>query len=495
MPNHLLALQVVIPLISAPICLLLGNKRNIAWMFCLWVTAVTFLISIALLYNIQVKGVALSYNLGGWPKTFGIEYRMDHFSSIINLIVNFIAFASVLYARRSVASEIDSDKTSLFYTAFLLCLTGLSGITMTGDAFNVFVFLEISSLSSYALIAMGKNRAALLASFRYLIMGTIGATFFLIGVGLLYVSTGTLNMTDMSAKIPSVIELRTTQAAFAFIVLGLSVKAAVFPLHFWLPSAYRHSPSMISAFLAGTATKVALYVLMRFLFTVFGQEETYKTIPFDSLAMTLALIVMFAGSLRAIRESDLKSLLAWSSIAQIGYIMLGISLLSSTGIAAAITHFFNHALIKASLFFIAGSIVYYYGSCTLNNFRGLAKKMPWTSAAFVICGLSLIGVPLTAGFTSKWALVMATFDAKLWFIAGLVMLSSLLAVIYVWKFIEAAYFSPPDENSPDHQGSMPVTMATTIWTLTLLNIYFGIDTRLNVDLPAHAANVLLGVAN
>ncbi|VAW74351.1 Na(+) H(+) antiporter subunit D [hydrothermal vent metagenome] len=493
MTNHLLALQVVIPLLSAPLCLLLGNKRNIAWLFSLWVTAVSLLISIALLYSININGSPISYNLGGWPTPFGIEYRMDYLSSIINLIINFIAFVSILYARRSVISEINSQKIGLFYTAFLLCFTGLLGITMTGDAFNVFVFLEISSLSTYALVAMGKDRAALLASFRYLIMGTIGATFLLIGIGLLYVSTGTLNMADLASKMPSVFHLKTTEAGIAFIILGLSIKAAVFPMHFWLPAAYRYSPSMISAFLAGTATKVALYALIRFIFTLFSQDNLFEKIPFASLAMTLGLIAMFAGSLRAIRENDLRSMLAWSSVAQIGYIILGISLVSQSGLAAAITHIFNHALIKSSLFFIAGCIVYYYGSCTLNNFRGLGKQMPWTSAAFVICGLSLIGIPLTAGFTSKWVLVKAAFDANLWLVAGLVILSSLLAIIYIWKFIEAAYFSPPDETiTNNNDRSLPVSMSLAVWLLVILNIYFGLDTRLNVELPALAASTLLG---
>ncbi len=497
MSNQLLALQVVIPLISAPICILLGNKRNIAWTFCLWVTAVSFLISIVLLYSINDNGSAISYNLGGWPPPFGIEYRMDRLSSIINLIVNFIAFTSILYARRSVSSEIDRQKISLFYTAFLLCLTGLLGITMTGDAFNVFVFLEISSLATYALVAMGKDRAALLASFRYLIMGTIGATFLLIGIGLLYVSTGTLNMADIANKMPAIIHLKTTEAGIAFIILGLAIKAAIFPMHFWLPSVYRYSPSMISAFLAGTATKVSLYALIRFIFTLFGKNDLYTSIPFSSLLMTLAVIAMFAGSLRAIRETDLRSVLAWSSVAQVGYIALGISLASQSGVAAAITHIFNHALIKSSLFFIAGCIVYSYGSCTLDNFRGLAKKMPWTSAAFVICGLSLIGIPLTAGFTSKWVLVKAAFDADLWIIAGLIIFSSLLAIIYVWKFVEAAYFSPTDNQNTNEGSSrsLPASMVVTVWLLVALNIYFGLETSLNVDLPAMAAATLLGGLN
>ena len=220
--------------------------------------------------------------------------------------------------------------THLVYTGWLLCLTGLLGITITGDVFNVFVFLEIASLSSYLLVSLGPDRRALTAAFQYLVMGTIGATFILIGVGLLYMMTGTLNMADLAQRIPNVAQTTTVRAGFAFLVLGISLKAAVFPLHYWLPNAYTFAPSAVTAFLAGSATKVSIYLLLRFFFDIFSESFSLRVMRLDLVLLILGVIAIFSMSLVAIYQHNVKRMLAYSSVAQVGYMVIGISLATTT---------------------------------------------------------------------------------------------------------------------------------------------------------------------
>ncbi len=479
------------PLAAAPICLFLG-RGIIPWLFATAVCWVAFAISIALSLQL-IDGSTVSYALGGWAPPLGIEYRLDALSAVALLIVTGAAAAVSLYSRPSVMREIEPANHGIFYALFLLCVTGLAGVVATGDAFNVFVFLEIASLSTYSLVALGgrKDRRALSAAYTYLVMGTIGATFFVIGVGLAYMVTGTLNMADLAERLPAIADNRTVAAAFAFITIGMGMKLALFPLHLWLPNAYTFAPSAVSAFLAGTSTKVAVYVLIRFLFTVFGLEFEFEKIALTTVLMPLGIAAMFVASIVAIFQADAKRMLAYSSVAQIGYMILGISLATTTGLTAAILHMGNHAIMKVALFMTMGAVMYRIGTTSIPHMAGLGRDMPWTMAAFVIGGLSLIGVPLTVGFISKWYLIQAALELGWWPIAMLIVLSSLLAVIYVWRIVEMAYLQP---SPPDRQVSRaPLTMLVPMWILVLANVYFGIDATFPATLASNAAWLLLGV--
>jgi multicomponent Na+:H+ antiporter subunit D len=488
--ENLPALQVVIPLLSAPLALML-RRGNFSWLLAQLISLIALLISYSLLQTVLRDG-PISYEMGGWAPPWGIEYYVDTVNAFVLLIVSAIATVVLAAARISVAAEIKEDKQSLFYTAYLLCLAGLLGITITGDAFNLFVFLEISSLSSYILIALGNDRRALTASLQYLVMGTIGATFIIIGVGLLYMKTGSLNMLDLAVRLDPLADSRTVQAAFAFTVVGVSLKLALFPLHLWLPNAYAYAPSIASAFLAATATKVAVYVMLRFFFTIFGMEFSFYVMPLGIVLMVLALLAIFAGSAVAIYQNNVKRLLAYSSVAQIGYMILGISFGSQNGLTAAILHLFNHAMMKGALFLALAALFYRLGGVNVDHFRGLGKTMPWTMMAIVIGGLSLIGVPLTVGFVSKWYLVLAALEKGLWPVAMLVLVGSLLAVIYVWKLVEAAYFQSPAGEAANVREA-PLGLLIPTWILVAANIYFGIDTDLTVGVAEAAAASLLGL--
>ncbi len=485
---HLAAIQVVVPLLAAPTCVLFLRGR-LAWMLAMAVGVVAFATSVGLLVQVQDTG-PISYALGGWAAPWGIEYRVDLVNAFVLLIICGINLIALPFARVSVAREIDHDKQYLFYTCWLLCLTGLLGITITGDAFNVFVFLEISSLSSYVLISFGRDRRALLSAFRYLVLGTVGATFILLGIGLLYMMTGTLNMADLAIQIPQVAETRTVAVAFTFLTVGIGIKMALFPLHFWLPNAYAYAPSVVTVFLAGTATKVAVYVLLRFFLTIFGAKFTFDVMSLDSLLLPLALLGIFSTSTVALYQSDCKRLLAYSSVAQVGYMALGISLVSVTGLTAALLHLFNHALMKAALFMSLGCIAYRIGSVAIEDLRGVGRQMPWTLAAFVAGGLSLVGVPLTVGFISKWYLILGALEKGWWWLAALVLLSSLIAAVYLWRVVEAAYMRPPPPGA-EARGEAPAGLLVPTWLLVAANVYFGVDASLTVGIARRAAETLL----
>jgi multicomponent Na+:H+ antiporter subunit D len=482
--EHLPVLLVAVPLILAPIAALAGRWKA-AWVVAVAASWWAFGASIALLRRVMAEGV-ISYNLGGWAAPYGIEYRIDLVSAFVAMIVATIGAVVIIYARTSIAKEISEDRGVLFYSAYILCLTGLLGIAVTGD-----VFLEVSSLSAYAMIALGRDRRALTASFQYLIMGSVGATFIVIGIGLMYVMTGTLNMADLAERLPAVADNRTIPVAFTFLTVGITLKLALFPLHLWLPNAYTYAPSAVTAFIASTATKVAVYLLLRFFFTVFGAEFSFGQMHLDMVLMPLALVAILAMSLVAIYQTNVKRLLAFSSVAQIGYMVLGISFGSVLGVTAGILHLFNHALMKGALFMAMGCVMYSVGSVRIEKMAGLGKVMPWTMAAFVGGGLSLIGVPLTVGFVSKWYLVQAALEAGMWPVAVVVMIGSLMALVYIWKVVEVAYFQQPEEGHGLREA--PLSLLIPTWTLVVASFYFGIDASTTASIATRAAEALLGV--
>ena len=490
--SHLPVLQVALPLIAAPICVLL-RRPGLAWAFATLVSWALFAISILLLIRVMSDGV-ISYHLGGWAPPFGIEYRLDAVNGFVLLVITGIAAVVTPYARQSVAQEIAAPRHNLFYGIYLLALTGLLGITATGDAFNIYVFMEISSLASYVLIALGPSRRARAAAFQYLIMGTIGATFLLIGIGLLYMMTGTLNLADLSVRIHEVPDMRPIYAAFAFVTIGVLIKLALFPLHIWLPNAYTYAPSAVSAFLAASATKVGAYVLLRFVFTLFGQEFSFERMPLMEILMPLSLAAILVGSGVAIFQNNLKRLFAYSSIGQIGYLALGISFASTSGLTGAIVHIFNHAMMKGGIFLALGCIMLRSGAVELNTLNGLGRRMPFTMAALVIGGLGLVGIPGTSGFVSKWYLIQAALEADLWPVALLILFGSLLALVYVGRVIEAAYFRAPAPEAAAPREA-PWQMLVPTWILIAASIYFGVHTEITVGVAERAAATLLGSAS
>ena len=489
--NNLPILVVLTPLMMSLIVVLISNNF-LSWLLTLFTTLITFIFSLLLYQEVYLHS-SISYALGSWVPPIGIEYLIDKVSIIPIIIISLISFLATFFASKIMPTEINNSSISIVYSLWLLAIAGLIGLVTTGDAFNLFVFLEISSLASVALVAMGgeKDKQALVAAYNYLILGAIGATFYVIGVGLLYGITGTLNLADLSDRIAEISDNKALIAGFGFMVIGIMVKAAVFPLHIWLPRAYAYAPSAVSVLLAATATKASLYILARILFSVFDISDNLITYTLQYIILPLSILAMFAGTIMAIYEKDIKRLLAHSSIAQIGYITLAFAIGTKASVAAGFIHLFNHALIKGALFMAITSMGFYINKrITINNLSGLGRAMPITFVCFVICSLSLAGIPLTAGFISKLYIIKASISADGIWIAFLILASSALSVVYLWKMIEALWFheSPKEPNIKEKPE-----IYIALLMITFLNIYFGLDASMVVNSSFEAANQLLGV--
>lgn len=502
MMSQLPALLVLLPLIAGVCCLLLPG-RFLPWLLAQITTVGVLAVAIGLFYRVLNEGV-IHYAFGNWPEQWGIGYRIDSLNIFVILIVAVVGCVATLYARRSVEFEIAHDRLNLFYAIWLLAILGLLGIAATGDVFNVYVLIEVSSLTLYALIAMGKgrDRRALTASLRYLIVGSIGASFLLLGIGYLLMVTGTLNLVDMAQRLAALGEPernRTVIVAFTFIFVGLSVKMALWPLHMWLPNAYGAAPSAVSALVAATATKVGVYMAIRFLFTLFGPEFTFVDISTkvgdfaftcSGLLLTFGSLAVLVTGVQAIRSRELKWVLAYSSLGQIGYMVIGMALVNQQGLTGGILHLFNHALIKGGLFMAAGCVIYSLGSHRIGDLAGLGKRMPATAAAILVGGFGLIGVPLTAGFISKWYLVAGALEAGLWPVAVVLLLGSLLALVYVWRVVEQMYFVAPPADAPVVREA-PLSMVVCTWILIGGSLVVGVFASPVIDLASAAAKTAL----
>jgi multicomponent Na+:H+ antiporter subunit D len=488
MPEHLLALQVVLPLVAAPLIVLV-RSRPFAWLATTVVSYLCLLIAVYLAWRVANTG-PISYAIGSWPPPWGIEYRVDRLSAFVLVAVSLTASFVAPYSRRSIAAEVARDRQYLMYAMYCLSLAGLLGIAITGDAFNLFVFLEISSLASYVLVALGPRREALVAAYQYMLMGTVGATFYVIGVGLLYLMTGTLNLVDMAERLRAVEDVRPILVALAFITVGIGLKLALFPLHQWLPNAYAYAPTMATAFLAATATKVSVYVLLRYYFTVFDPVPLFGRLPTREVLLALSIAAMIVASLVAVFERDVKRLFAYSSVAQIGYITLGIGIDNQAGLTGSIVHLLNHGVAKGAIFLLLGGVALRAGSAalSLDHLAGLGRRMPLTALGLTLAGLSLVGVPGTAGFITKWYLVLGALERGWWWVIAAVVASSLIAVAYVWRVVEAAYLRDPAAAA---RAEAPPAMLAAGLAMVALCVYFGFETGFSVGGAADAATLLL----
>ncbi|MCH2451120.1 MAG: NADH/ubiquinone/plastoquinone (complex I) [Gracilimonas sp.] len=423
-------------------------KREITWHLSLLGTGTaTFFSAWGFMHLIQT-GETIRYFFGGWAPPIGIEFVYDGLAAFIVLVINAIAFLVLIHSKEISKVEFPGKKLA-YYTVSMLLMLGFNGMVLTGDLFNLYVFLEISSLSSYALIAIGEKRAPY-AAFRYLIIGTVGGSLYLLGVGFLYTVTGTLNIIDMHVMLPQVIGHSSVIAALILMIIGVGVKAALFPLHGWLPDSYTFASSTSSALIAPIGTKVAAYILFRVVLFLFGVELIDHQLPVTTIIGIFAGIGILYGSIMAIAQSEMKKMLAYSSVSQIGYIIMGLSLANPFGFIGAVLHILNHAMMKALLFLVSGSIRLKEGHSLITKFdNSYRKKYPWTMAAFTTAAISMVGLPPLAGFFSKWYLALGTIDNSNWLLLAVILISSLLNAVYFFRILEKIYLNNPDTESTE----------------------------------------------
>jgi multicomponent Na+:H+ antiporter subunit D len=493
--EHFPVLIVGLSLLAAFTILVVGwVNTKYSWRIVIGTLFVQLFMSVAIVQHILRVG-KISYWLSGWRPPWGIEIVVDALNAYILVILLFLCLLCAIYSKRNVEHELPQKIVS-FYTVFQLLVTGMCGITVTGDIFNMYVFIEIMSLAAYALIA-SRGKIALKASFTYLVMGSIGACFFVLGIGFLYSVTGSLNMHDISLILPPLYQNRVVQAAFVFFLVGLGIKMALFPLHTWLPDAHAFAPAEISALLSGIIIEVSTYALIRIIFSVFTLEFVKLYLPITTLISWVAAIAMIYGSVLAIAQYNLKRMLAYSSVANMGYIMLGVGLSTSTtlGLTPAMMHILNHGLMKACMFLVAGAFIYKFDLWEMTDFRGLGRKMPYTSLAFILAALAMIGMPPSVGFVSKVYLAIACLEAGQFPFIALIFFSTLLMVFYFWRVIEYMYIRVGEEEEKEVEiQEIPLSMLIPILIFAALCFVMGVIWILGIPFPLmDAINATLGL--
>lgn len=439
--------------------------------------------SLRVLFKVLGEG-PIRYTVGNWRPPYGIELVVDPLSAMMLVLVAGVALLATCSALKSVQQELPGQEF-LFFSMYMLLIAGLFGLSMTADAFNLYVLLEITSITTYGLIAMGKDRAPL-SSFSYIIMGSIGACFYLLGVGYLYLLTGTLNMADLAAILPTLDARLAVVTSLAFVLVGLWIKMAFFPLHGWLPNAYCHAPTGAGTMAAPLMTKVTVYLMVRVILTMFTPEQVFTHQMVQNGVVWAAALAILCGSALALGQTDLRRMLTYIIVAEVGYMVGGVFLANANGLTGAILHIVNDALMTLCLFLAVAAIVYRQGSAELVSLQGIFRRMPWTMAAFTLGALAMIGVPPTCGFFSKWYLLLGGIEAGHWEFVTALVISSLINVVLFFRIIEVGYFGALEGGHAHHheegeEREAPGWMLTPLLTTAALLIVVGLGTGQLVD--------------
>jgi multicomponent Na+:H+ antiporter subunit D len=480
MIQQLPAIIVVSPLILSFFILVVGwwNKR-LCFTLAIIALSICTISSIGIL-NTVIRQGPIHYWLGGWEPPWGIEYLVDHLNALMLVVVSAISLLVALHSKKSVEQEL-SEKRPQFWSLFLLLITGLLGITITGDMFNLFVLLEVASLSAYALIAMGEKHAPY-ASFRYIVIGTIGASWYLLGIGYLYMATGSLNMPNLSQLLPGLYQSKAVMVGFAFILLGVCIKMALFPLHVWLPDAYTYAPSAVSATIAPLMTKVMAYVLIRVMFSVFKPEYPIQNLHATDILAWVGTVAILFGGIMALSQSDFKKMLCYIIVAEIGYIVGGIGIGNATALKGAVFHILNDAIMVACLFLVANMVIYKTNGHEISDFKGIFRKMPLTATIFTVGALAVIGVPPTCGFFSKWYLLLGGIQANHWGFVIALLICTLINVALFFRVFDLGIYShafehlaeSPSLPSKPQSHEVPLSMLIPAFIIAMAILAIGI---------------------
>ncbi len=475
------ALLIVAPLLAA---LFTGIFVWIEERLCYPIAVLGMLISSFSAYKILMAVLSagvIHYRHAGWAPPMGIEYRIDTLNAMVLLLITLIALINLVASYKTILAE-TPDRSGSFITIYLLFVVGLLGVTATGDLFNLYVLLEITSLTSYAQIGLGDKDRGPLASLNYVFIGVIGASFYLLGVGYLYIKTGSLNMMDVATIISTMHDSNTVLVAFILCMIGVWIKMALFPLHVWLPNAYSYAPTAVARVVAPLMTKVMVYVMVRLMITVFGFDYIFSTLDLSAAVVWLATIAILAGGLMALAQKDLKKMLAYIIVSEIGYMVGGAWLGNTTGMTGTILHILNDAVMTFALFLAVGNMIYVCGHVGFDNLKGLFGRMPWTMGGFVLAAFSIIGVPPTCGFFSKWYLVLGAFEAGAYHFAAALIISSLICAILFFRIFEIGFFPEPSDgddhahahHEPAVMVEAPVSMLVPLGLVSLSLIIVGL---------------------
>jgi multicomponent Na+:H+ antiporter subunit D len=431
----------------------------------------TTALAAVLVMELSARG-PFSYDLGGWAAPYGIELRFDRFGAWA-LPVAALFVLIVPFSWRYLDGVVPLERRPAFYALLLLNGAGMIGFCVTGDLFNMFVFMEVVSLSSYALVAVGGRGLAAWAALKYLLIGAVSSLLMLFAVALLFVLTGSLNLADVALRLGDVGATAPVVLAFAALAVSFMVKAALFPLHVWLPDAHAIAPSPVSAVLSGMVVKVGIIGMLR-TYQIFAATDALALDAFNLSLVWLGAISIVMGAFLAIFQDDIKLMLAYSTISNIGYIVLGLGLASPYAWTGASVHVFNHALIKATLFLAAGAIIHQTGYRTLTDLRGVGRTMPQTSAAMAIGAVAIVGLPPTAGFVCKWYIALGAFEAGRAPFGFALVFGALFIFVYYIRMVNAFYFRSPVRAEVAAAREAPWSMRAPLLVLAALCLVMGV---------------------
>jgi len=440
--TRLVALPVALPLLGAAVALLLRRWRGLQHALALFVLVLTLAVCVTLLVDVDRNGI-LAVQVGAWPAPFGITLVVDMFSALMLVI----SAATVLLVHVfAIGQEGDEEHSPYFHPVYLVLSAGVSASFLTGDLFNLFVAIEITLAASYVLITLGGRRAQVRTGMTYVVLNLLGSTMFLATVGLIYAATGTVNMADLVEKFDTIpTGVRTALGLMLLVAFG--VKAAIFPLFSWLPDSYPTAPAPVTAVFAGLLTKVGVYAIVRTQAFYFGGEHRASV-----LLMIVAGLTMVVGVLGAIAHNDMKRILSFHIVSQIGYMIMGLAFFTVAGVAGTIFYILHHIPVKTSLFLVSGIVEHSAGTASLRRLGGLVRTLPITAGLFVLTALSLAGLPPFSGFVAKLALVQAGFGIEEFAIVGVSLAVSLLTLYSMLKIWNAAFWGA---TAPREAGQRP----------------------------------------
>jgi len=444
-------------------------------------------VSILNLHNVVQHG-EVRYEFGGWDVPLGIEWVADGFASVILVLMSSLCLLGVVFAGQISPKDL-GGRIVHYYTLILLLVSSLTGVVFAADFFNLFVFLEVAAIASYALIGVAGGRA-LFSAFRYLILGTLGASLYLLGVSYLYAVSGTLNMADMVDKLPLLENSKALVGGLIFMFIGLGIKMALVPFHSWLPEAYTNAPDSISPIMASVVTKVALLAWVRIIYWVFDASVAINDIPILLLVEVVGALATVIGASLALAQRNIKMMFAYGGISHIGLILIGIGQGNPTGFVGGIYYLLNDAVMQAALFFLAGVALCQYGVKTIDDLGRIGKQAPWITGSLIVMALGMIGLPPTGGFFGKWYIILGALEADNYISVAAVLLSTLLTLAYFVKLFESIFrktSTPMDVPFADIPLTFKMTLGITSAAIMILGIFSSpiVQLLLNHGLPPH----------
>ena len=490
--NNLPALIVVVPLFGTYLTLMLGVKHRKSSSKIALVSTGLLVVFTGFLAAMVAKNGEVFYHFGGWNPPWGIEFVIDRISAFFLLIVSSIGFLIVVFGSGTLESEVKPKIIHYYYALFLVLIASLIAISASNDIFNIYVFLEISSVAAAALVAVQGNKLSIEASVKYLILSTLGSGAFLFAIANIYMVTGHLNLSFIASKLPEAISLYPLNvlASLGLVLVGLTIKAALYPLHVWLPDAHGSAPTTSSAILSGLVVKVYIIVFIKIIFRVLPPEYLNK-VPLEFSLLLMSTLGIFIGSILAMRQKDIKKMLAYSTVAQVGYIFLGIGLLTYNGLIGSLLHILNHAIMKSMLFLSAGIIIKLTGRRRVDSLNGIGRVYPLPMIAFSLGALSMVGIPPLNGFVSKWYLGLGALDGGQVFYVIVLLVSSFLNGLYYLPIVIRAFFGP--DSGIQKPESLSVGVSLSLIILSVSTVFFGFFSSIPLEYLAPAVSALFGL--